>query len=213
MNNHGAFVVIEAIDQAGKTSVIDAVVADLRRRNIRVETVVYPDRAAPITGPLIVAYLSGASFANDPIIDTAVAQAIFALNRREVDGRLRRLLASSDVVIASRYALSGRVYAEACGLDRRVAAQVLGAIDGDLRQPDLTIVLDVAPSIAMARSSRSDLDRFDRNATLQQRVAAGFRAAAAADDRIVLVDATESVTAIADRVVDEIVSRVPLITR
>ena len=87
-------------------------------------------------------------------------------------------LAAGKIVISDRYLLSNIVYQGSAGglLEEEVAMVGLTATAGLL--PDLTIVLDIAPADAMARIG-APRDRIeDRPLFYQERVRAGYLAAA-----------------------------------
>ena len=123
-----------------------------------------------------------------------------AARRDHLERTIRPALAMGRDVITDRFADSTRVYQGATRGDLRslvddIHDRVIG-ID-----PDLTLILDIDPEIALARglARRSGEDRFeDFGLGFQKKLHAGFRALAAEiPARCVLVDASRAPEAIA----------------
>lgn len=193
----GRFLVIEAVDLAGKTTQLALLQEAFERRGMRVGVIGYPDREAPETGAKIDEFLAGRlALVEDPSADPVgqmfAGQRLFSLNRREAAPRLARLLDDRDVVIASRYALSARAYARAGGVDGAAIDALHEELESDLPKPDLTLVLDLDPDGLEARPRGGGLDTFESDRALQRRVRDAYRELAAADRSIVLVDARGS---------------------
>jgi dTMP kinase len=128
----------------------------------------------------------------------------FAARAEHVARTIRPALQAGMTVVCDRFYDSTMAYqGYGQGADRaQIAAQIrlLGIV------PDLTLVLDVPEDIATARTAARGLapDRYDRlGPGFHARVAAGFRAIAAAEpDRCRLIDASDNV--------DEVSARLPL---
>ncbi|MBK0398498.1 dTMP kinase [Limibaculum sp. M0105] len=117
-------------------------------------------------------------------------------------------LARGAVVICDRFADSTRAYQGLAGGSGRDFVDRLHALAIGI-EPDLTLILELAPDTALARaSSRSDAsagpreDRFERKgADFQSRLAAAFRdIAAAAPERCHLIDANAAPDEVAARI-------------
>jgi len=111
-------------------------------------------------------------------------------------------------VVTDRYAASTLAYQGfGRGLARRELEELIGWATGGIR-PDLTVLFDLPVAVAAARR-RGTGDREDRmeaeGSAFQQRVADGYLALATErTDPWLVVDATESVEAIADAVWDAV---------
>lgn len=197
------FLVIEAVDLAGKSTQLAALAQALRTLGLTVATTAYPDREAPITGRLIdlalharLPLVPAADLESDdePIRTVAaqrqmlLVQTLFALNRRERADHLEELMAGHQVVLSSRYGLSGLVYAQASGVPQADIEALLGGLEADLRKPDLTLVLDVDPDVLIHRPRAEELDAFERDRALQRATRQAYRWIAAHDPTVVLVD-------------------------
>jgi thymidylate kinase len=211
------FVDIEAIDRGGKTTCINQALADLRALGWSVGEMAYPDRAAPVTGPLIDDFLpdrmdpasAEALGENYDLIKALLGQELFCLNRREVSAKLEYLLATNDLVISSRYQLSGRVYGEGLGIPAAQMNALITALEPGLRQPDLTLVIDLDPQVVANRPRAGGLDRHERDFGLQERVAAGFRHYATLDSSVVLVDGSGDAVTVKTKLLNKLFESYP----
>ena len=196
------FIALEGIDGSGTTTQLDRLVAHLRGRNRSAHPTREPS-VGPI-GRLLRQILVGDHRLPDgsPADGPAVAL-LFAADRRD---HLRReidpALAAGQDVVCDRYLLSSLAYQA----DEADAGWV-ASLARDLREPDLTLLLDLPVSVAAARrqsAGRID-ERYDADA-VQERVAARYRALVAGNPRAVVIDAspaldevTRAVTAAVDR--------------
>jgi dTMP kinase len=205
----GRFIVLEAVDLAGKSTQLALLRTALEARGLRVAEIAYPDRTAPGTGAAIDAFLAGrldlvADPAGDPAGQMLAGQRLFSLNRREVAPRLESLLADHDVVVASRYALSARAYARAGGVAGAAIDALHAELESDLRRPDLTLVLDLDPDGLAARPRAGGLDAFEADRKLQRRVRAAYRELAEGDPAVVVIDASGDPMAVHRRIMERI---------
>ena len=126
---------------------------------------------------------------------------LFSAARRDhLERTIAPALARGAVVICDRFADSTRVYQGAARGDLRalvddIHARVIGV------EPDLTLILDMDPAVALARglARQSGEDRFeDMGLAFQERLRAGFQALARDfADRCAMVDANQPQEAIA----------------
>ena len=120
---------------------------------------------------------------------------LFSAARRDhLERTIAPALARGGVVICDRFADSTRVYQGAARGDLRalvddIHARVIGV------EPDLTLILDMDPAVALARglARQSGEDRFeDMGLAFQERLRAGFQALARDfADRCAMVDANQ----------------------
>lgn len=126
---------------------------------------------------------------------------LFSAARRDhLERTIAPALARGAVVICDRFADSTRVYQGAARGDLRalvddIHARVIGV------EPDLTLILDMDPAVALARglARQSGEDRFeDMGLPFQERLRSGFQALARDfPDRCAMVDANQAPEAIA----------------
>jgi len=125
---------------------------------------------------------------------------LFSAARRDhLERTIAPALARGAVVICDRFADSTRVYQGAARGDLRalvddIHARVIGV------EPDLTLILDMDPAVALARglARQSGEDRFeDMGLPFQERLRSGFQALARDfPDRCAMVDANQAPEAI-----------------
>jgi dTMP kinase len=125
---------------------------------------------------------------------------LFAAARaRNVQTVVRPALAAGHIVLCDRYTDSTTAYQ---GYGRGLPLDLIERINDFAtggQRPDRTFLLDLPPAEGLARQSRSDQDRLDRESlAFHERVRDGFLALARAEpDRILLLDATRPAPEIA----------------
>ena len=144
-------------------------------------------------------------------IQEKIIQAIYSVNRRERAKELHAEIAANDFVFVGRW-LSGYTYGIANGVGR---AQ-LDSIEGELPQPDLTILLDLDPEVAKGRRTDDVYDLHEANDDLQGRVRRLYmehlteEEALATEERrpsrIIRIDGTQPADDITAEIVAEILS-------
>jgi dTMP kinase len=157
-------IAFEGIDQSGKETQARLLGERLSSAGRKVLPVSFPDYATAIGIELYRALHGGRDYGAD------VIQLLMIANRYEWKPAMVAALERGDVVIADRYLASSVAYGEAQGLD---PAWMLDT-QRHLPQPDLTIVIDIAPETAVARK-RGGRDRFEQDLPLLERVRASYR--------------------------------------
>lgn len=123
-----------------------------------------------------------------------------------VHERIAPAISEGRVVVCDRFYDSTTCYqAFAGGVDRAAVDRANELAVGACR-PDLTLVFDLDPAVAAARTGDRVADRMEaKGLEYQRRVAAGFRAIAAEEpDRVRLVDAAEGVEDVLAQVADAV---------
>jgi dTMP kinase len=137
---------------------------------------------------------------------------LFAARRDHVTRTIRPALAAAMWVVCDRFADSTRAYqCHGQGVPGAVWSRLADLALEGLR-PDLTLVLDVAPEIGMARAAaRGSLDRYERlDAGFHARVRAGFLAIAAAEPgRCAVLDASQTADDLALDIAQAVDRRLP----
>jgi dTMP kinase len=173
----GRFISFEGIDGSGKSTQVRALAARLRAAGTRVVETREPGGApgAEQIRRLLVEGDPGRWSAETEIL-------LFTAARRDhLERTIRPALASGATVISDRFADSTRVYQ---GVARAGLRPMVDALHGLAIgvEPDLTLILDLAPETALARglARGGDEDRFERfGAGFQERLRRGFLALAA----------------------------------
>jgi dTMP kinase len=154
----GRLIVFEGLDQSGKQTQSEALAAWLRARGHPVECLSFPDYETPIGREI------SRALAGERDYTPAVMQLLYAANRFEWKPRIEGWLAAGVLVLSDRYIASSIAYGETQGLD----PEWLTNVQRPLPQPDLTILLDIAPEAAARRKS-SGRDRYERDLALLAR--------------------------------------------
>ncbi|WP_239376977.1 dTMP kinase [Frankia sp. Cj5] len=195
-------VAVEGIDKAGKTTLVTALEAELRRRGMRVAR-----HKEPSDGHL------GASFRRLSTVTTVnpLAMALMsAADRADQQRHLADLCQTHDVVLADRYYLSGLAYHAADGIDLTFY-QYLNTM---MIRPGLYLFLQVNPGVAAARYSDGERpDRWERD-TVASRLPDSYETALAriTDDEhanIVRLDANPSAAVVLSDALAVVAHRLP----
>jgi dTMP kinase len=204
--SEGRFIVVEGIDGAGSTTLVNGLVAHCRsvRRPVRMT---HEPSSGPI-GSMIRQVLTRrlgvpGNLGPVPLGWTTMAL-LFAADRLDhLDTEILPLLAEGITVVCDRYDLSSLTYqvvtATADGADETQSAlDWVRELNRRARRPDLTIVLDVDPAVAAQRRMQRGLGREIYEETeLQARLAAAYVQAEklVPSDRIVHVDGNRDAAA------------------
>lgn len=164
----GALIAFEGLDQSGKQTQADALRLALEARGRACELLSFPDYRTPIGTELHRALHGERDYAPD------VMQLLYVANRYEARAAIQQWLGADRIVLCDRYVASSIAYGDAQGLDPGWLAD----IQRYLPAPDLTILLDIDPQIAVERK-RSGRDRYERDRELLVRVREAYRRLAA----------------------------------
>lgn len=183
----GKFVTFEGCEGVGKSTQLRLVKEDLARAGVDAVFTREPG------GTAIAEKIRSLILDPDNVgMDAVTELLLYAAARRQHTMELiEPALAAGKTVFCDRYIDSTFAYQGfARGLDLDVVHALETIAMGDV-QIDLTIFLDVDPGVGFARKGGADPnDRLEReNAAFFQKVYAGFRRAAAENERIVAVSA------------------------
>ena len=152
-------IAIEGLDQSGKATQAQLLRDDLREGGTRARLVSFPDYGTSIGEEIARALQGERDYGPD------VMQLLYIANRYERKADLERWLAGGLVVVCDRYVASSLAYGEAQDLDVEWLAQT----QRFLPAPDLTLLLDIAPELAVERKA-TGRDRYERDLALLGRV-------------------------------------------
>lgn len=181
------FIVIEGLEGAGKSTVISVITYWLEQRGIDYITVREPG------GTPLAEALRGLIKQDweEVVSPEAELMIMYAARAQLVNEVILPALAKKMWVVGDRHDLSSQAYqGGGRGLDQTVLAQ-LSAITLKGFKPDLTLYLDIEPSVGLARASaRGELDRIEREElAFFERTRARYLELAAADNSIKTVQA------------------------
>jgi dTMP kinase len=199
MPSRGRFISFEGPDGAGKTTQLRLLAARLEAAGHRVVCTREPG-GTPLGEQLRTLILPRDDTTNDPVAELLLLNAARAQLVAQV---IRPALASGAIVLADRYADATLAYqGYGRGGDLAELRTIIAIATRGLR-PDRTILLDLPIDASLKRLTTRGADNFfDRmGPEFRRRVRAGFLALAAAEpQRWVVVDGTQSVEAVAERV-------------
>ena len=181
------FIVIEGIDGSGKTTQAKSLLRRLRRRNIPALLTREPG-GTPL-GEQLRRWLKGR-----PDLSPLAQLTLFIAARAQlVEKVINPALNSGVTVISDRYTASTVAYqGHGRGLGLELIRDLNLAATGGLT-PDVTILFDITPEEALARSSNAKVDAFEAASwEFHRKVRESYlsQAAASPDDWLV-VDATQ----------------------
>ncbi|XP_055838775.1 thymidylate kinase [Episyrphus balteatus] len=149
--NRGALIVFEGCDRCGKSTQSSMLVEYLKKQNIPVKHMAFPDRTSP-SGKLINAYLTNKQEMPDESIHL-----LFAINRWEIQNEIKKLLNNGTTLIVDRYSYSGVAYSTAKGL----SFEWCQAPERGLIRPDLVFYLKTDIDTLTSRSNFGE-ERYEK---------------------------------------------------
>ena len=178
---HGLFITLEGIDGTGKSTQLRLLVPYLKKRGLPVRVTREPggtklgERIRKILLDSKTTHLSS-------LAELALMYAARAQHLQEV---IRPALARGEIVVSDRYNDASLAYQ---GYGRELGVEIVRAFDGIVSgrtQPDLTILLDLAPRLSLGRAEgrqsqrSSNQGRFEsQGLNFHQRVRRGYLAIA-----------------------------------
>jgi dTMP kinase len=195
----GHLVAFEGLDQSGKQTQAERLLAALTNSGRQAHFLSFPDYDTAIGAEIGRALRGERDYAAD------VMQLLYIANRYEYRPRIEHWLASGAVVVCDRYLASSVAYGEAHGLD----AGWLTAAQTHLPAPSLTLLLDIAPDASLARKQR-DRDRYEQDLQLLARVRESYLRQAA-QPHWVRIDGAQAKDAVTETVAATVRSRLGLL--
>jgi dTMP kinase len=190
------FVVLDGIDGCGKTTQSGLLAAALSKRRGQAALHLREPGSTPL-GERIRELLLSREFEIAPASETL----LFAAARRALlDQKVAPALAEGRDVVCERFHASTFAYQSvAGGLEEGRVLELLRTWAGEPR-PDLTVILDLDPGVALARR-KTPSDRIeDRGLAFQQSVAKGYRRYCELEPRARSVPADAAVEIVHQRV-------------
>lgn len=193
--NFGKFITLEGSEGVGKTTNIDFVCQLLETNNVP-----YIRTREPGGTPLAEA-LRDAMLAvrEEQVSGMTELLLVFAARMQHLDGVIRPALAQGMWVVCDRFTDASYAYQ---GYGRGLKLERIAALEQwvqDGLQPDLTLLLDLAPDLAQQRMLERTKDRMEsEQLEFYQRVRAGYLTRAAADEgRFRVIDAQKTIDQVA----------------
>mmetsp|Transcript_25764 Transcript_25764/g.89722 ORF Transcript_25764/g.89722 Transcript_25764/m.89722 type:complete len:229 (-) Transcript_25764:23-709(-) len=153
----GAFILLEGVDRAGKSTQAKALVAALNAAGRPAELRRFPDRTTAI-GSMISSYLKMSTELDDHAVHL-----LFAANRWEAAAELTRKLEEGTTLVVDRYSYSGVAFSAA---KEGMSVEWCRAPERGLPAPDVVLFLDLSVEEAAARGGfgeeRYEVEEFQR---------------------------------------------------
>lgn len=194
-NQKGYFIVLEGLEGAGKTSAKQAIIDVLQAQGIAEHDLVFTREpgGTPLAEKLRQLIKHGEG--DEQVNDKAELLMLYAARIQLVDNVIKPALAQGKWVIGDRHDMSSQAYqGGGRNLSQDFMTTLKAAVLGDFK-PDLTLYLDVEPSIGLARArSRGELDRIEQQAlTFFEKTRERYLALVAADPNAKLIDANQPI--------------------
>lgn len=132
--NRGLLIVLEGIDQCGKTTISKLLKNKLEELNLKTIIQTFPDKSTLI-GNIINSYLQG-----NTKLSPQESHLLYSLNRHEKKSFMEEKLYNGYNIICDRYIFSGIAYSLANGLDHNFCSNT----EQYLIKPDLTFYFDIS---------------------------------------------------------------------
>ncbi len=194
------FIVIEGLEGAGKSSAIAHVNAFLKAQGKDVVNVREPG-GTPLAEKL-------RTLVKDAHEETVSEQTelllMYAARSQLVTNVILPALAAGKTVLGDRHDLSSQAYqGGGRGIEQSTLAALKAMVLKDLK-PELTLYLDIAPSLGLARArGRGELDRIEQeNIAFFERTRARYLELASNDDTIVTIDASRTLEEVQNQITD-----------
>lgn len=191
----GLLIAFEGLDQSGKQTQAELLRDRLKAAGRKVRLLSFPDYGTSIGEEIARALQGERDYGPD------VMQLLYVANRYERKDEIQRWVEGGLILICDRYRASSVAYGEAFGVD----GAWLMDIQKYLPEPDLTVLLDIAPDIS-ARRKTSDRDKYERDLALLGRVRESYLRQCTGD-RWLCLDASRQPAVIAEDVASAVEAR------
>jgi dTMP kinase len=187
---HGLFITLEGIDGTGRSTQLRLLAQHLKKRGLAVRVTREPG-GTKVGERIRKILLASTTTRLGPLAELVLIYAARAQHLQEV---IRPALAKGEIVVSDRYNDASLAYQ---GYGRELGVETVRAFDRIIcarTQPDLTIVLDLAPRLSLARAQgrqsrrKSKQERFElQGMNFHNRVRDGYLAIARKEPRRVKV--------------------------
>ncbi|MFX1567974.1 MAG: dTMP kinase [Promethearchaeota archaeon] len=159
MNHKSLFIALEGIDGSGTSTHSHLLKGFLESKGFNVHLTMEPSESD--IGKLVRKYLKNKN------IPPATDALLFATDRNlHYHNEIKKKLEEGYIVISDRYIESSIVYQSA--QSDKISVEWVIEINKFVEFPDVTIVLDIDPKMALARKEVKELEKFEDNSFLNK---------------------------------------------
>jgi dTMP kinase len=198
-DGQGHLIAFEGLDQSGKQTQAERLLDAFRSAGRHAEFVTFPEYSTDIGHEIECALRGERDYQPDTL------QLLYIANRFEFKPQIDSWLGAGTIVVCDRYLASSIAYGDAQGVD----AAWLTEIQRFLPQPSLTLFMDMAPEVSLARK-KADRDKFERDMPLLGRVRESYSRQAQAPGWV-RIDAGQDKDAVSAAVLSAVRSRLGLL--
>ena len=188
----GKFIVIEGLEGAGKSTAMQTVVDTLKSLGVNDVVFTREPGGTPLAEKL--RHLIKHEI-EEPVTDKAELLMLYAARIQLVENVIKPALAAGKIVLGDRHDMSSQAY-QGGGrqFDQMLMANLKNMVLGDF-EPDLTIYLDIEPSVGLARArGRGELDRIEQmDLDFFHRTRARYLALVKDNPKAVMINAEQSI--------------------
>jgi dTMP kinase len=195
----GHLIAFEGLDQSGKQTQAERLLAGFRAAGQRAEFLTFPEYTTAIGQEI------GRALKGEREYQPDTLQLIYIANRFEFRPRIEGWLDAGTMVVCDRYLASSIAYGEAQGVD----PVWLTDIQRHLPAPSLTLFMDMTPEVSLTRK-KADRDKFERDMPLLGRVRDSYARQAKAPGWIT-INAERDKDAVSSDVISAVRSRLGLL--
>jgi len=196
----GHLIAFEGLDQSGKQTQAERLLAAFRAKGHATEFLTFPDYETAIGEEIDRALHGKRDYQPDTL------QLLYIANRFEFKPKIESWLAAGTMVVCDRYLASSIAYGEAQGVD----GAWLTEIQRFLPQPSLTILLDIPPDASLNRKQVAR-DRFERDLPMLGRVRESYLQQAGRSKEWIRLEGHQDKDAVSAAVTSAVRSRLGLL--
>ena len=195
--DYGKFITLEGSEGVGKTTNIDVVCRLLEANGVPFIKTREPG-GTPLAEALREAMLAVREEEVSAMTELLI---VFAARTQHLDRVIRPALAAGQWVVCDRFTDASYAYQ---GYGRGLDLERITALEGWVQnglQPDLTLLLDLAPEVAEQRMQERTKDRMEsEKVEFYQRVRSGYLRRAVQDARFRVIEAKNTIDAVATEI-------------
>ena len=195
--DYGKFITLEGSEGVGKTTNIDVVCRLLEANRVPFIKTREPG-GTPLAEALREAMLAVREEEVSAMTELLI---VFAARTQHLDRVIRPALAAGRWVVCDRFTDASYAYQ---GYGRGLDLERITALEGWVQnglQPDLTLLLDLAPEVAEQRMQERTKDRMEsEKVEFYQRVRSGYLRRAAQDARFRVIEAKNTIDTVANEI-------------